>query len=265
MVVLASVLVDRHPSSSIPRRRPLAHSGRECQTGPGLRSARRANRHRHRLLLPVARRHHRARRRPGPRARKPRPRGHGGHRAPGAHAPGVRRRRARPRAELRDRAHGHRHPAVRAVLGQQRPDAAHDTAPGSAAAARALSASAASTSCTCTPRTTRRSRPGRSPSARTTRSAWRPFTACSRRRPGWTSWPSGRGRGSSASTAASACQRGLHRLARPVLPVRLRRDPERHRRRPLLARRRARRRAQGRPPERSSSAAGSTLETASTR
>ena len=43
--------------------------------------------------------------------------------------------------------------------------------------------------------------------------------------------------------------RGLHRLARPVLPLRLRRDPERHRRRPLLARRRARRRAHGRPPE----------------
>ena len=60
-------------------------------------------------------------------------------------------------------------------------------------------------------------------------------------------------------------QRGLHRLAHALLPVRLRRDPQRHRRRPLLARRRAGAPSCWATTGRSSSSAASTPETASTR
>ena len=130
-------------------------------------------------------------------------------------------------------------PHVRAGLGQQRPDPARDRAVARASDSASSFASGASTSSTCTRPTTRRCRPGRS--------STRPYDALSVATfhsvfPPTTGMDILGGLDPSADRAARRAHlrvRGLHRLAHALLPVRLPRDPQRHRRRPVLARRRA--------------------------
>ncbi len=205
-----------------------------------LARARHADRHRHRLLLPDAWRHYGACPRTGARARPARPRGDGRDGSPAAHAHDRRRgRQAARRRGLRRRSPRPRRAALRQCVTDD-PHRAGRARPAAAEALQAARGRRRAPARALQPEHVR-DRAARDP--RRTRSASRPTTRSSRPASCSTSSRRSCGAGSASLDAHVVVVRGVHRLARAVLPLRLPDHPERHRRPALLAGRRAAARA----------------------
>ena len=234
---------------------------------------RHAHRHRHRLLLPAAWRHHRARARPGPPARPARSRGDHRHRASAAPPP-IADPDARPVVDEASRSCASAS-ACRSTATPRRRST--PCPPASSSAAQAVQAPHVDVVHPHAPYNPGMCSSPRSPAEARRRGRHVPLRLLAGR-------ASRRVRPDHAALARPARRArrrlgGLHRLARPVLPVQLSHHPERHRRSPLLARRRAAARvARGRqavdpvpralrPPQRAGDDAGgvSTGACASTR